>query len=106
MSYRYMRIILFFDLPTITSSEQKAYRTFVKEIKKLGFYMIQESVYVKMSLDMQKAESIVEKVRSFIPTKGNIMTVTMTEKQFSSMKILLGENKTDVIDTDSRMVFL
>ncbi|MCM1260399.1 MAG: CRISPR-associated endonuclease Cas2 [Staphylococcus sp.] len=106
MSYRFMRSILFFDLPTLTAIDQRNYRKFVKEIKKLGFYMIQESVYVKMSIDYQVMESMIKRVKSIVPSKGNIMVLSVTEKQFSQLKILVGDNKTDVVTTDERTLVL
>lgn len=51
MEYRFMRLILFFDLPVEKAAERRAYAKFVRGIEKLGFYMLQESVYVKMCLD-------------------------------------------------------
>lgn len=106
MSYRYMRTLLFFDLPMITSQDLKNYRAFIKNIKKLGFYMIQESVYVKMSLDHQSTNSTIQKIKSIIPLEGNIMVLNITEKQFSSMQVLVGDISTDVVTTDSRTVHL
>lgn len=106
MSYRFMRSILFFDLPQVTSSEKRIYRKFVKNIKEIGFYMIQESVYVKMSIDSQVVSSVVSKVKSFSPKNGNIIILSVTEKQFSQMDIIVGESKTDVITTDERIVVL
>lgn len=106
MSYRFMRTLLFFDLPTIEQNDQKAYRKFVREIKKLGFYMLQESVYVKMSIDRQSQMGIISKVKKISPGKGSVMVLSVTEKQFSQMQIIIGENKTDVITTDERLVIL
>lgn len=106
MSYRYMRSILFFDLPTITDKDRTAYRKFVKEMKKIGFYMIQESVYVKMSIDHQQMQTTISKLKKITPNNGSIMVLNVTEKQFSQMEILLGENKTDIITTDERVVIL
>ena len=101
-----MRSILFFDLPMVTATELRNYRNFLKELKRIGFYMIQESVYVKMSIDKQSADSIVKKINSFLPPKGSILVLTITEKQFSQIEVLLGENKTDVITTDDRIIIL
>jgi CRISPR-associated protein Cas2 len=101
-----MRTLLFFDLPTITSQDLKNYRGFIKNIKKLGFYMIQESVYVKMSLDYQSTCSTIQKLKSIVPSEGNVMILNITEKQFSSMEILVGDINSDVITTDSRTVHL
>ena len=101
-----MRSILFFDLPTITNSDKKEYRNFIKNIKKLGFYMIQESVYVKMSIDSQTMESMNTIVKRFAPKKGSIMILNVTENQFSKMKVIIGENKTDVLVNDNRTIVL
>ena len=106
MSYRYMRSILFFDLPTISLKDKRNYRKFVKEIKQIGFYMIQESVYVKMSIDQQVVDSTLNKVREICPSNGSIIVLNITEKQFSNMKVLVGDISTDVITTDERTIVL
>ena len=106
MSFRYMRTILFFDLPTLTLIDQRNYRKFVKGIKKLGFYMLQESIYVKMSIDSQLAESVINKVKLLSPSKGSIMVLTITEKQFSQIQFILGENVSNIISSDERIVVL
>ena len=38
MSYRYMRLLLMFDMPTDTASDRKAYRKFRKFLINEGFY--------------------------------------------------------------------
>ena len=106
MSYRFMRSILFFDLPTITLKDKKEYRCFVKEIKKMGFYMLQESVYVKMSIDRQAQLFLLQKVKKIAPKRGNIIVLTITEKQFSGMNVISGDFETDIISNDERIVFL
>lgn len=106
MNYRFMRTILFFDLPSITSSDKKNYRNFIKLIKSNGFYMIQESVYVKMSIDMQKINSTLAIIKSSLPPKGNIIVLNITEKQFASMDILLGDIDSDFISNDERFIVI
>lgn len=101
-----MRTLLFFDLPTLEQCDLKAYRKFIREIKKIGFYMLQESVYVKMSIDRQSQIATISKIKKLSPNKGDIMILTVTEKQFSQIQIIVGENKTDVITTDERLVIL
>lgn len=101
-----MRILLLFDLPMVTSKELKSYRKFVKEIKKEGFYMLQESVYVKLAINQQVVNSVKNKINKYLPDNGNIMLLTITEKQFSSIEFLLGKNTTDVVNSTDRMVIL
>ena len=45
MSYRFMRIIVMFDLPTVTQAERQEYTKFRKFLLKSGFIMMQTSVY-------------------------------------------------------------
>ena len=51
MRYRFMRILVFFDLPTETSKDRKIYSRFRKFLIKEGFIMMQESVYSKLALN-------------------------------------------------------
>lgn len=39
MSYRFMRVLVFFDLPVQTSEDMKNYRLFRKTLLKNGFFM-------------------------------------------------------------------
>lgn len=106
MGFRFMRTILFFDLPSITSTEKRNYRNFVKSIKKMGFYMVQESVYVKMCIDNQVSSALINKVELIAPPAGNVMMINVTEKQFSQLKVIIGENRTDVITSNDRTILL
>ena len=62
MSYRYMRVMVFFDLPVITSANRKDYRDFHKYLIKTGFLMMQESVYCRLAQNSTMADAIVENI--------------------------------------------
>ena len=106
MNYRYMRLILFFDLPVIKKTQRKNYAQFIKDIKKLGFYMFQESVYLKLCIDSRLADSTIAKVKSIAPNEGSIAVLKITEKQFSDLDIIIGEYVSDVINVDDRIIEL
>lgn len=106
MTYRFMRIIVFFDLPTETEADKREYRKFRRTLIKNGFLMMQESVYCRMVLNATVLKSVVDAIRKEKPTKGIVQLLTVTEKQFSSMTYITGTYKTDVIDTDERLVIL
>ena len=86
MSYRFMRVIVFFDLPTLTSENRREYVRFRKFLIKNGFLMMQESVYTKMALNQTAATSIVENVRKNKPLEGIVQMMTITEKQYNRME--------------------
>ena len=106
MSYRYMRIILFFDLPSATYSDQKEYSKFHKFLIKNGYIMMQESVYAKLALNNSVVLSEKEKLKKNKPAKGLVQILVITEKQFSRMEYIIGNKKTDVVDTESRLIIL
>ena len=64
MSYRYMRMILFFDLPTETSQERREYTRFRKYLLKSGFMMMQESVYCKIALNQTVVNSLYDSLQN------------------------------------------
>ena len=106
MSYRFMRVIVMFDLPTETAEDMKNYRLFRKMLIKNGFLMMQESVYTRMLLNQTAAKSIADTVAKNKPPRGLVQLLTVTEKQFSKMQYIVGEYESDVIDTDERLVIL
>ena len=106
MSYRYMRMILFFDLPTETSQERREYTRFRKYLLKSGFMMMQESVYCKIALNQTVVNSLYDSLQKNKPGKRLIQVLTVTEKQFSKMEFILGEYHGDIINTDERFVEL
>ena len=106
MNYRYMRVIVFFDLPTETPDDKREYRNFRKFLIKKGFLMMQESVYCKLALNATAAESIVRSVKSSKPKTGLVQLLVITEKQFNKMEYIVGNSESTIIDSDDRLVIL
>ena len=106
MSYRYMRIMVLFDLPVLTEKQRRDYREFRKYLFKAGFFMMQESVYCKLVQNTGVAEVVQESIRKNKPGEGLVQILRVTEKQFAKMEYVVGENKSLVLDTDERLVIL
>lgn len=106
MSYRYMRVIVMFDLPTYTAINKKDYRDFRKYLIKNGFLMMQESVYVHLALNSPMATAIKNNLRKNLPREGLVQVLTITEKQFLKMEYMVGEKRNDVLDTTERLTIL
>lgn len=87
---KFMRVLLMFDVPTKTKKEQKHATKFRNELIKLGFFMLQFSVYMKICKGISAAQSAVNRVRKILPPFGNVRVLIITEKQFDNMQILLG----------------
>lgn len=106
MSYRFMRILVMFDLPVKTTPERKEYTRFRKYLIKSGFLMMQESVYCKMSPNSTLADAVIENVRKNKPEKGLVQVLRVTEKQYAKMEFIVGEGKSEVLSSDERLVIL
>lgn len=101
-----MRIMVFFDLPTLTASDRREYTKFRKHLIKSGFIMLQESVYCKLALNATVSEAIIQNLRKNRPPEGLVQILTLTEKQFSKMEMITGEYKSEVLQSDKRLVIL
>lgn len=101
-----MRVIVFFDLPVVTGDERRAYTQFRKFLLKSGFMMVQESVYCKLALNGSAVNSIIDNVRKNSPNKGLVQLLTITEKQYSKMDMIIGDSKNEILDSDERLVVL
>ena len=91
--YRIMWVLVFFDLPTETKKEKKAYADFRKSLIKDGFSMFQFSIYVRHCASSENAEVHRKRVRSFIPETGKIGILCITDKQFESIELFIGRKE-------------
>ena len=73
---------------------------------KNGFLMLQESVYCKLALNSTAVRTIVDNVHKNKPEEGLVQLLTVTEKQYAKMDIIIGDIKNEVLDSDERLVVL
>ena len=95
-----------FDLPMVTAENHREYTRFRKFLLKSGFLMLQESVYCKLALNSTAVNAIRENVRKNKPAEGLVQLLTVTEKQYAKMDIIIGTVKSEVLDSDERLVIL
>ena len=86
-----MRIIVMFDLPTATTEDKREYLHFRTGLIKLGFDMLQFSVYSRITRNNDDARKYINKVKAFLPPVGSVRVLQVTEKQYAGMIIMLGE---------------
>ena len=101
-----MRVIVFFDLPVLTAENRRDYRTFRKFLMKNGFIMMQESVYSKLALNSTIVNGVMDKVRKNRPPEGLVQMMAVTEKQYGKMEFIVGEKKSNVLQSDDRLVII
>ena len=103
---RFMRIMVFFDLPTTTKSDRKNATKFRNELLKDGYYMMQWSVYSRICKGIAQVEKHTQRLKCLIPPIGSVRLMTVTEKQFADMEILVGESKKQEKDGAKQLLLL
>ena len=101
-----MRVIVFFDLPVKTKKDRREYSNFRKYLVKSGFMMMQESVYSKLALNQNVANCICDSIKKHRPSAGLVQMLTVTEKQYSKMEMVVGSNDSNVVANDERLLIL
>lgn len=85
-----MRLLVFFDLPVATKTERRAYTVFRRFLINDGYDMIQFSVYGRILNGNDALEKHYRRLIEHLPPDGSVRCLSVTEKQFASMKMLVG----------------
>lgn len=101
-----MRILVFFDLPVQTAAERRAYAQFRKYLVRCGYMMLQESVYCRLVPNQTSVDAQIENLRKNKPPAGIVEVLTITEKQFARMEMIVGSRQGDIVNTTERYVEL
>lgn len=86
-----MRILVMFDLPVVEKAERKIATKFRKYLLDEGYVMMQYSVYYRICNGYDMAKKYIQLLEKSVPQKGSVRALVLTEKQFSEMKLLVGE---------------
>lgn len=89
--YRIMWVLVFFDLPTETKKDRKAYTDFRKKLVKDGFNMFQFSIYVRHCASAENADVHIKRVKKSLPEFGHVGILCITDKQFGSIELFYGQ---------------
>lgn len=85
-----MRIVVFFDLPTKTKANKKAYAKFRKFLIKNGFDMLQFSVYMRICKGRECVDTYKRRIRENVPKKGNVRILPIPNSFYEKMDIIVG----------------
>ena len=87
---RFLRILVFFDLPVVSKEDRNLYTHFRKFLIEDGYDMLQFSVYCRIVNGEDAADKHLQRLREHLPGKGSVRILQITDRQYSAMKILLG----------------
>jgi CRISPR-associated protein Cas2 len=103
---RYMWVFVFFDLPVGSKPERRAATRFRNFLKDDGYLMLQWSVYARVCRGEESVDKHLGRVTKNLPGKGSVRTLTVTERQYARMKLLIGESKKSEKHAADQLVLL
>jgi CRISPR-associated protein Cas2 len=101
-----MWVVLMFDLPVVEPEERKSANKFRKDLKLGGFTMMQFSVYIRHSASEENAQVHLSRVKAFLPPKGEVRAILITDKQFERMQVFYGKMRKRTEQAPAQLEFL
>ncbi len=102
----FMRMIVLFDLPVTTKAKMRAANQFRQFLLKDGYQMLQLSIYTCLVRGRDSMEKHHKRLVEHLPEEGAIRCISITEKQFANMEILVGEKKPQEKKVNSNQLLL
>ena len=91
--YRFMWLVVMFDLPVDTAKARRAYVQFRKALLRDGFEKMQFSVYIRHSTSEENAAVHVQRTEMAVPDDGEVRILLVTDKQFERMRVFFGKRR-------------
>lgn len=101
--YRVMWILVFFDLPTETKKDTRNYRRFVDNLEKDGFNRFQYSIFLRHCPSRENMDVHIKRVKRFLPPKGHVAILHITDKQFGMMELFLSQKKEELPEVSQQL---
>ena len=96
--------MVFFDLPVKTKTERSIAAKFRSFLLKDGYHMVQYSLYARVCNGMDAVEKHIKRLKANLPPNGSVRVLTITEKQYESIKILVGELSAEEKSADNEQL--
>lgn len=88
--YRFMWMVVMFDLPVLSKRQRKSAAKFRHDLLDEGFQMAQYSVYMKFCGQRDAADALAKRVERLVPSEGRVNILTVTDKQYGRMQVFFG----------------
>lgn len=72
-----------FDLPVVEKEDMRQANSFRKSLLKLGYFMLQNSIYVRSCVTYEKTDKFIKTIKSIAPATGSINVFYLTDRQWS-----------------------
>jgi len=101
-----MRLIVFFDLPTTSKQAKREYTLFRRFLLNDGYDMLQWSVYGRIVNGRDAEQKHLKRLKAHLPPAGSVRCLTVTEKQFAAMRLLVGKRSSQEKSVGSEQLLL
>jgi CRISPR-associated protein Cas2 len=91
--YRFMWIVVMFDLPVVEKVERKAATDFRNALLDMGFEMSQFSVYMRFFSSQAQVDTYCTQVEKSLPVGGKVNVLQFTDKQYERIITYRGKAK-------------
>lgn len=81
---------MIFDLPVIRKQERRLATRFRKDLLDDGFEMLQYSIYTRLCVDRDSADTHLRRIKRSAPKHGSIRMIMLTENQYANMHVIAG----------------
>ena len=88
---KFMRMIVFFDIPVKTKRQRRIATGFRNFLIKDGYHMVQYSVYTRVCNGIDAVNKHRSRLKTALPENGSVRLMVVTEKQYEAIEILVGE---------------
>lgn len=105
MENRYLWLQVIFDLPVSKKIQRKRATQFRNDLLDMGFKMCQFSVYMRYCNGREQSETLIKKIKSFIPPEGRVHLLLFTDRQFENIISFEGKVLVKLKNPDQLMLF-
>lgn len=92
-AYRFMWLLVMFDLPVLTKPERRAATKFRQWLLDEGYEMSQFSIYMRFCVGREQVERRIRDVAKSRPGKGQVHVLAVTDRQFEQMVVFRGPER-------------
>lgn len=82
---RFMRIMVFFDLPVVSITNKRHYIRFRRFLLQDGYTMMQFSIYSRLCNGMDGTNKHLKRIGKNLPPAGSVRSVCLTDTQYARM---------------------
>ena len=104
--YKGMWLFVMFDLPVDSKEARKKYTQFRTGIMKMGFEMLQFSVYARYYPSEEAADTFRKRIKKTLPPAGEVRVMAITDRQFGKMDVFYGKKREPTEKPPEQMLLL